>query len=715
MTRAQDRRDSFRLHLDPGQATVKANQSLQIELRDLSASGGRLIVRAHGHELPELPPLEIEFADGDSLRARVDVVRIRSHEEGVFHLGARWSGLSPTCVDSLSRFITREYQRRTSDPARLLDQREALTVKSPMFIRNLLGGRPDDTPQTMSVIHRNLRLGAQLLVESVVFEEGRRVIRARFDKPAQLSSTLQYNFVLEGSGAVTVFESRCLDQRGLDVTLSLPREVRQTGSRESRRIDLSESASPPILVSFVQPRLGGAEVVGEVIDVAARGLSFRLPSRGHGLFPGDRIRGLSINVGARTIEARAAVRSVSQREEEDSAVCGVELLYFASSADQNVWQGFVFARMHPNIIDGNGRAESSWALLEASKYVALWTPPATRGLTRGEYLRAWQAPHSQVGHCLLLCQGGPDGRPVGMVAASLVYPRSWAFHQLARDATGDSPEGQAPLGQALELMSGILSRLKIATDFTYFLIYIEREKRFNERLYVDFAERYFDKDKLEITPMEVFRRATDQPLPERPHDGIEVVAANPDLLTEMAAFLADSTSQLARGALALNEEQIDLQDFTTKCARRDYERRREIYFALIDGRPCAALVAETGGEGVNIFGLVNSCRIFSLSDTGFDDGVQRALLHQAMAHYRDRGKRHFLYFGDSDRGPEVPIDLGFELISGGLQWIAHRDVIPAWVAYLEGIMAQTPAANGTTAGRDTVSITQVASEPGMNQ
>jgi hypothetical protein len=26
-------------------------------------------------------------------------------------------------------------------------------------------------------------------------------------------------------------------------------------------------------------------------------------------------------------------------------------------------------------------------------------------------------------------------------------------------------------------------------------------------------------------------------------------------------------------------------------------------------------------------------------------------------------------------------------VSGGLRWIAHRDVIPAWAAYLEGLLA----------------------------
>ncbi|HXU80329.1 MAG TPA: PilZ domain-containing protein, partial [Polyangia bacterium] len=269
MIRPNDRRDSYRLHLDPGQAVVRVKDGPPVELRDLSASGGRLIVREAGSERPELPLLEIELASGGSLAAQPHVVRVRSHEPGVFHLGARFRNLDPEGVHKLSRFIAREFERRSSDPSRLLDLSRSLAVRSPLFIRNIFAAC--DPLARLAVIDRSLRLGAELRVSGVAFSEGRRVIRACFAgaQPA-LSTERPYSFLLGGSGAVTVFESRCLEQRGPEVLLALPEEVRQAGSRDARRIELPGPA--PLRVSFGHPRLAGVTSGGPILDVAERGL-----------------------------------------------------------------------------------------------------------------------------------------------------------------------------------------------------------------------------------------------------------------------------------------------------------------------------------------------------------------------------------------------------------------------------------------------------------
>src|SRR4051812_17650451 len=337
MIRPNDRRDSYRLHLDPGQAVVRVKDGPPIELRDLSASGGRLIVREAGAEWPELPLLEIDLGNGDSLSAQPQVVRARSHEPGVFHLGARFRGLGAEAVRKLSRFIAREFQRRTSDPSRLLDLSRSLAVDSPLFIRNLF--TPSEVrEQPLVVIDRSLRLGAELRVDGVVFEGGRRVIRAHFvgGPGAVLSPERPYDFLLGGSSAVTVFESRCLQQRGDEVLLALPQEVRQAGSREGRRIGLDHLVAQPLRVSFTHPRLPEVASGGAIVDVAERGLSFTVSAGEHGLFPGDRLPDLRIELPGRTLRARASVRRIGGQE-----TCGVELVLFATRDEAEVWRRFV--------------------------------------------------------------------------------------------------------------------------------------------------------------------------------------------------------------------------------------------------------------------------------------------------------------------------------------------------------------------------------------
>lgn len=680
MIRPNDRRDSYRLHLDPGQAVVNEAGGPSIELRDLSASGGRLIVREAGCELPQLTSLEIQLANGDVVRAQPDVVRARSHEPGVFHLGTRFRQLGAEGVHKLSRFIAGEFQRRTSDPSRLLDLSRSLAVKSPLFIRNIFAGCGEDGEQSLSVIDRSLRLGAQLRVSGVGFEDGRRVIRARFtgDAPAVLSLERAYSFLMGGPAAVTVFESRCLQQRGHEVTLALPDEVRQAGSREARRIEVADPA--PLRVSFTHPRLSGIAAGGKILDVAEPGLSFAVPATEHGLFPGDRLADLAIELPGCTLRARAAVRRISG-EGTAAASCGVELVLFATRADAEVWRRFVFGQLHPNIVDGKGRAQTAWDLLEGSKYVELWTPPAARAHVREEYLRSWQDAASEIGHSVILYRERETA--AGMVAGSAVTPRSWVLHHLASDARSDA-DARLPLSNAYQVISAILNRLKMETDLEHFLIYLERGKRWNDRLYADFAQRYFDQEKILLTELEVHRRSTDAALPEG--EALPVLEATPPLLSLLARRLAETLPAIERRALALDEDRIRLFAFSEACDGWGQDRRRDIFFAGEGDRPAAAMIAESGGEGVNIFGLLNTCRIIALGERAPSTAEREALLRRAVEHYRARGKLHFLLFEDTDVD-DAPARLGFERVSGGLRWIAHRDVIPAWAAYLEGLLA----------------------------
>jgi hypothetical protein len=676
MIRPNDRRDSYRLHLDPGQAVVRVKGGPPVELRDLSASGGRLIVREAGAERPELPALEIELSSGDCLRAEPQVVRARCHEPGIFHLGARFRGLGAEGVHKLSRFIAREFQRRTSDPSRLLDLSRSLAVDSPLFIHNLFAPR-EARGQRLAVIDRSLRLGADLRVEGMAFENGRRVIRARFaGRPATLSPDRSYNFLLGGPSAVTVFESRCLEQRGEEVLLAVPQEVRQAGSREGRRIELGRVAPAPLRVSFTHPRLPELPSGGVILDLAEHGLSFSVPASEHGLFPGDRLPDLRIELPGRTLHARAAVRRIGGQG-TGRASCGVELVLFATREEAEVWRRFVFGQLHPDIVDGNGRADTAWELLEDSKYVERWTPPAAREHVREEYLRAWQDPAREVGHSVLLYR---DRNASGMAAGSAVTPRSWVLHHLASDPHGDARQ---PLANAYQVISAILNRLKMETDLEHFLIYLECGKRWNERLYADFAARYFDREKILLTPMVVHRRASLAPLPDG--EALPVIEATGPLLSLLARRLAQTVPEIERRALALDEDRIRLYAFSEACDRWGQERRRDVFFVFEDRAPRAALIAESGGEGVNVFGLFNTCRIVPLVDD-LSAAAREALLRRAVEHYRIRGKKHFLLFEDADVD-DGPARLGFQRVSGGLRWIAHRDVIPAWAAYLEGLLA----------------------------
>ena len=110
---------------------------------------------------------------------------------------------------------------------------------------------------------------------------------------------------------------------------------------------------------------------------------------------------------------------------------------------------------------------------------------------------------------------------------------------------------------------------------------------------------------------------------------------------------------------------------------------------MVDGQPVAALLAETGNEGVNVFGLLNTCRIFWLRPQSPANvtAIRKQLLAQAVKHYQACNKPSFVFLDDEQQQDGTPETLGLEAISPAMRWLAHKDIIPAWAAYLQRLLS----------------------------
>ena len=592
------------------------------------------------------------------------------------------SGMNPSEQSDFGGF---ERQSGSSDHGRLLATKGALRVTSPVFISNLFGSQPGARPQILSVFDGDVRLPAQLEVEGQRFEGDVRVVRASFiGDPARLVADRRYTFLLRGEDAVTVFDATCVSQRGSHVAFTVPAEVRQVGFRESARSPLSPKQ--PVKLRAAHPRIPGLEIEGVLFDVSSRGLSFVVGTE-QGLLPGDKLAGLCVALPEGEIVANATVRSLAPRGADHQVTCGLELSGFVRRRDAGRWQRFVFEQAHPDIGDVGHASGVAWQLLEESRYVEQWTPGPQRDHLRRKFMRCWKAPSRKVGNKLVLRKGGV---PVGISAGSLAYPGTWILHHLAVTSGNGESDAVKVTQNANELISGLLRRLRDSAGLEHFVIYAEQGKRWNDRLYRDFSAGYGDAEKLLYTTSKVYRYQREVPvtptLSESPD--LKLVPATPALWSELATHLRATLSPLEIRALGF-EGNIDLQAFTRSVAACGYERTRQAYFALVDGKPVAALLAETGDEGVNVFGLLNACRIIWMQPGASDrTDIRARLLAQAVEHYRLLDKKSFVLF-DDHADASVPVELGFEAVSPSLCWVAHRDVIPAWTSYLKGLLVRT--------------------------
>jgi hypothetical protein len=110
--------------------------------------------------------------------------------------------------------------------------------------------------------------------------------------------------------------------------------------------------------------------------------------------------------------------------------------------------------------------------------------------------------------------------------------------------------------------------------------------------------------------------------------------------------------------------------------------------------PVAALIAESGGEGVNVFGLMNRCFIVSLTTQPVSRPAKAALLGKAEQHFDQLDKRQFVFIDESDMDTAFVSPSGFEFISEGMRFIAHKRVVPEWISHLANVLSLRQAAGG---------------------
>ena len=106
------------------------------------------------------------------------------------------------------------------------------------------------------------------------------------------------------------------------------------------------------------------------------------------------------------------------------------------------------------------------------------------------------------------------------------------------------------------------------------------------------------------------------------------------------------------------------------------------------GERRAALIAECGSDGVNVFGLLNSCRPFVFApfeDPAEEKAVARGLLAAAGEFYRSRGVDEYTLFA-TNRSVAKAAAEGGRFVATGVRWLASCDLLAAWLSYVDDVL-----------------------------
>lgn len=659
---------------------------------DLSASGSGLILSPADVAGVTAEPATFELGPGRSFSVKLEPVRI-IRKEGQWRVGARFQNLPLSGMRVLSEFLIREFLEEKTRLDRLLEDPRTLTNDSPTFIRRHLRRCLLGQSRPLRVYDLGQLLPLEIRAETFVELQGRWLIEARL-AGAGLVEGGNYHFVVALPGSVTHFASRVAHRAGESLFIELPVELHQGGFRDSVRTRL-KSGSEAATVFCTHPRLFEDLVDRPLLDLSARGFAFAIDPESDLLFPGDRLNFVRIRFQDEVFEGRGVIRRIAPYGDSELYSCGVEIMEFFDGAQEIRWRERVFRYVHPRAVVARpeAAARQAWQVLSESGYVRLWTPKESEERLKAAYQELWSQVASDSGHLMLVER---RGETVGTLAGSVLYPKTWLVHQLGVTERERAGGLGSFMSLAYELYSGLMFLFQHEVAADYFVIYAERDRRWSEALYEKFVAECPDQSAVAYDFNRVFRRVLGTPVstivPIDP--SLEVVAADAATLLELSRVLQASNAPIVCDALAYAPEQLALADFSAHCRELGFERDRAVYVACERGVPLAALIAESGDEGVNVFGLMNRCFIVSLTAEPVSRPAKAALLGKAEQHFDQLDKRQFIFFDESDVDTAFVTLCGFEFISEGMRFIAHKRVVPEWISYLANVLSLRQAAAG---------------------
>ncbi len=455
----------------------------------------------------------------------------------------------------------------------------------------------------------------------------------------------------------------------------MPTCVRRVRHRWFRR----GSVESNLTIHYQHPLWDMPPVKREVRDISFGGLCFATSPEDDLAFPGLVLPELTVTTQeGEIIKLCGQVRSIAPgRQEGDKDLSGMTVTP-CSPDDEIKWMKLVTSILYPRTRTSEEMTEPLWSLFEAAGYMSLAgkTPEDFAELKRG-FLevgrKAARAPH-------LICQAvWPSSRGIeASVSFCKPYQHAWMGHQLAK-RPGRLPDDAPEPGQILEdIYLRAFEHPQADPEFRWMVGYIEPSVSWMIRAHLEFAKRYEKLGEALVKPMTMFSVSCDEDSAVTSSDITvgRATAADKSLL----GVAISATQPLAyRESHDLVADRLDLDEASWAWKTSELQRSRTILIARRRGQPIAAMVAEVGELGTNLFCLLDSARVFPLAPGG--EAAYPMLLQAARAWYRDMGRKSFLFLRDDD---DASYEESGKLhhVSPAALWIISSAILPEFLEHV---------------------------------
>jgi hypothetical protein len=325
-------------------------------------------------------------------------------------------------------------------------------------------------------------------------------------------------------------------------------------------------------------------------------------------------------------------------------------------------------------------ADELWEVFASSGYLTLSgkSPADFTDLRHGfDTVTKKLALHPALGGSALVRE---DSGLMATLTASKIYSGSYLLHQLAKFQP--EHDRQAAKRALWGIYSGAHDLVSRAPDARWTIMYAsDQASSWQERSLLAFLRAHPDPAMAALIRFRLMEVSTEDRA-RHAHTNIEVSRATSQEQRNLAETLEREHSTAYLQALDLTCDEISLTSCRTQMRAAGLERARCVFLARRSGVLVAAMVAELGEPGLNLFHLYDSARVFDLGD--LDDDVRKALLDSALAWFHQRGRRRFIYYNEHApaRGAD---DLGLRDLGLGYVCIMSAALVRQYLEHLATI------------------------------
>lgn len=455
----------------------------------------------------------------------------------------------------------------------------------------------------------------------------------------------------------------------------LPSYIERIRHRGFRRV----LVRTPVTVQFRHPLWPELSVPRrKVRDISYAGLSFEADRDEDLVFPGLELSEMIIEVtGGATIRMRGQIRYVAQpKQPGEMSLCGVQVSP-RSVADEPLWVQLVSQELHGMLKSGAGTPEPIWHLFEASGYFQL----SGKSLEQFEPLKSsFIAVGRRGGNApqIMWQVAWPSQRGVeASISLLKAYHGTWMVHQLAK-RPGRAP-GVADSRQILrDIYLRALEHPQVDPDFRWMMAFVDTTVPWSRMCHLDFGTRHEGTGLSYVRPFRLMEASCGEPMGSA-NGEYRIGKSTPDEEQMLIEHVHRQRAYPFAEALDFAPDFVDMKGVSQLWRSVGFDRERAVLTARRYNEPVAMAVFESGESGTNLFRLLDSVRLFSLSPMGHDAYLD--LLESARHWYLEKGKHAFVYLHEHE-DEEILRGTKLRSLGEGGFWVIHALLLPDFLEHV---------------------------------